>query len=125
MLHKRLGELLSLQIQTRLEGVGLGRHTREEIYSIAKTDVKALALLLGDRQFFFGDKPHNIDIFVWSVLAECYYMPWDNMIKDYIKEFKNLESFVDRMRQRFWPDWEQITAKPKKVVEKKEDKGAS
>uniref|UniRef100_A0A914XCK9 Glutathione S-transferase n=1 Tax=Plectus sambesii TaxID=2011161 RepID=A0A914XCK9_9BILA len=116
---------LHRKIHTRMEGVGLGRHTREEIYSIAKTDVKALSQLLGDKQFFFGDKPHNIDIIVWSVLAESYYMPWDNMIKGYIKDSKNLDGFMGRMKQHFWPDWEEITAKPKKNAQNKEDRGAS
>lgn len=106
-----------LQIRARLDGAGIGRHSREEIYSIANADLEAFSRLLGDKKFFFGDEPHIADIIVWSVLCESYFMPFDNMIHNYIStRFINLEAFIKRMKEHFWPDWEQALAtKPVKL----------
>uniref|UniRef100_A0A914UU73 Uncharacterized protein n=1 Tax=Plectus sambesii TaxID=2011161 RepID=A0A914UU73_9BILA len=112
-----VGRFLTKKIRARVNGAGIGRHSREEIYLIAKADLEAFSLLLGDNEYFFGNKPHTVDIIVWSVLCQSYYMPFDNLIRTYIiTHFTNLDAFITRMKEHFWPDWDQmLLKKPVKI----------
>ena len=69
----------------------------------------ALSNILGDKKFFNGDEPTNIDCAMFGHLVQFVYMPMDMPHKHYIlKECKNLADFVDRMKDRFWPDWDEM-----------------
>ncbi|EDV22436.1 uncharacterized protein TRIADDRAFT_5603, partial [Trichoplax adhaerens] len=88
---------------------GIGRHSPEEIRHIAKGDVKALSNLLNDKKYFLGDEPSTIDAVVFGFLANvlCGLRngSWPNqMIK---KEAPNLVAFFERMKEKYWPDWDQ------------------
>lgn len=48
------------QIKKRLFAHGIGRHSREEIFSIAFDDLKALSTYLGGKKFFGGDQPSTV-----------------------------------------------------------------
>jgi len=39
---------------------GLGVHSAEEVLEFGKQDLRVLEDTLGDKQFFFGDKPSNV-----------------------------------------------------------------
>jgi len=88
---------------------GIGRHSIEEFTEFAAQDLKALSNILGDKKFFNGDEPTNIDCAMFGHLVQFVYMPMDMPHKHYIlKECKNLADFVDRMKDRFWPDWDEM-----------------
>ena len=56
-----------------MQGHGLGRHTRAEIYEMGVSDVLSLSRFLGDKPFFMGPEPTKIDAtvhaFVCNLLA--------------------------------------------------------
>ena len=54
-------------------GQGYGRHTKEEVYSIGKADLKAIDDLIGDNKFLFGDEPCETDACVFGSLAQVLY----------------------------------------------------
>ena len=109
---------------------GIGRHSMEEVTEFAGQDLKgtkimiititrnnvinnvnfaALSNILGDKKFFNGDEPTNIDCAMFGHLVQFVYMPLDIPHKHYIlKECKNLSDFVDRMKDRFWSDWNEM-----------------
>lgn len=39
---------------------GMGRNTPEEVVILAKKDLDAMSLFLGNKKFFFGDKPVTV-----------------------------------------------------------------
>ena len=51
-----------------LQGQGLGRHSRDEIYDFGARDLAALSGLIGDKPFFFGEEPHLLDATVYSAV---------------------------------------------------------
>ncbi|XP_077990334.1 failed axon connections homolog [Glandiceps talaboti] len=89
-------------------GHGMGRHSEEEIYSIAEKDIRALSVFLGDKKFMFGDEPCQEDCAIFGQLAQVVWQlsgsPQEVLVKG---DCKNLEGYCCRMRERFWPDWEQ------------------
>ncbi|XP_006812515.1 failed axon connections homolog [Saccoglossus kowalevskii] len=85
---------------------GIGRHTEEEIYSIADKDLRALSTFLGDKAFMFGDEPSEVDCAIFGLLAQIL---WNlsNALPEIKGDCSNLQDYCYRMKERFWPDWEQ------------------
>ena len=100
-------------IKRTLYGQGIGRRSLEEIQHIARGDMMALSTLLGDKPFFLGNKPTTLDACVFGIIGNVLHGiredGWPNkMVKD---EFPNLVAFSNRMKERYWPDWEKIITK--------------
>nr|XP_002734687.2 PREDICTED: failed axon connections homolog [Saccoglossus kowalevskii] len=87
---------------------GIGRHTRQEVFSRVEKDFLALSAFLGNKAYMFGNKPSEEDCSIFAVLAQfTWNLPGTN-IETFIKgDCKNLEEYCYRMKERFWPDWEQ------------------
>jgi len=50
-------------------GQGMGRHTAEENYGLARADLTALSDYLGERPYFMGQDPTSLDAAVYAWLA--------------------------------------------------------
>ena len=91
---------------------GIGRHSLPEIAQFSFRDLDALSALLGDKPFFNGDVPTTIDCTLFGHLVQFVYMPLGIPQKQHIQEkCPNLSSFVDRMRDQLWPDWDEMCQK--------------
>ncbi len=44
----------------KVKAHGLGVHSPEEVFEFGKQDLKVLEETLGNKDFFFGDKPSNV-----------------------------------------------------------------
>jgi len=89
-------------------GHGLGRHSTEEIYDFGKSDLKAISEYLADKEYFFGKEPHLLDCVAFAHLTQFLYIPFAGMKEWMETETSNLVALVDRMRQKYWSDWETI-----------------
>ncbi|KAG1661430.1 Failed axon connections [Nymphon striatum] len=102
---------------------GLGNHKKEEIIEFGKKDLNSLSGLLGEKQFFFGDTPSLLDCEVFAHISQFWYLPTDPEITKYLEEScSNLVRFLDRMKERYWSDWEELCKIPEPVIVKKEEK---
>lgn len=81
----------------------MGLHSPEEIETIARRDLEALAGMLGDRDWFQGDSPTLVDATVFSLLANIRYVAFASPMKAMIDNHPNLAGHVDRFRARFYP----------------------
>lgn len=92
-----------------LHGHGMGRHTPEEIYSIAERDLRAVSEILDTKDFLFGTSPCVTDASLFSLVAN---FTWDLKESPQGKlvrtELTNLERHAYRMKQMFFPDWDKI-----------------
>ncbi|KAL3890845.1 hypothetical protein ACJMK2_003120 [Sinanodonta woodiana] len=104
-------------------GHGMGRHSQAEVTQIMKNDLQALSNFLGENAFFMGDKPTEIDCAIFGQLVQIKWNCPDCEGKNYLLEVcGNLSNYCDRMKEKFWPDWEQCLVQ--KVPEKKEKSSA-
>merc|ERR1712025_661307 len=92
-----------------------GNTNSEEIEQLAKNDLKVLAEMLGEKEFFFGNAASLLDLVVFSHLAQLTVVEESVAcpLRDHIKaEHENLISLVDRMKTLTWgEDWAIATEK--------------
>ncbi|KAK0424669.1 hypothetical protein QR680_008782 [Steinernema hermaphroditum] len=89
---------------------GVGRHSLDEVEEICKKDLKALSTILADNEFFFGSRISTFDATAFGHLAQIYFTPLvrDNLKKFMDEETPNLVAFVNRIKEQYWPDWDEI-----------------
>jgi len=95
------------RVKQYLNGHGMGRHSKDEIYDIAFRDLEAASGILGDKLFIMGDKPTLVDAAAFGCLANVVWHDTKSPLNAMITEhFKNLEEYCQRMKERVWPDWD-------------------
>merc|ERR1712088_247286 len=94
---------------------GFSQTTTEELDQLAKNDLKVLAEMLGEKEFFFGNAASLLDLVVFSHLAQVTVVDESAScpLRDHIKaEHENLVALVDRMKTLTWgEDWAVATEK--------------
>ncbi|CAG5118261.1 unnamed protein product [Candidula unifasciata] len=91
----------------RVIGQGMGVHSAEEIKRIFLADLQALSDFLGNKQFLMGSTPCEVDCSVFGLLSQFIWQAVDDLCGNVIQEkFPALNEYCLRMRERFWPDWD-------------------
>lgn len=95
-----------IQVKKALYMQGMGRHTQQEVEDFARKDLSSLSTWLGDKPYFMGDDPTELDCAMFGMLSQIQWNatgpPYRQMIES---DFKNLSKFCLRMKEKFWPDW--------------------
>ena len=86
----------------QIEGHGLGRHTKEEVLQIGERSFKSLSVLLGDKPFFFGEKPCSLDVTAFAMLAGFYLSTLDTPINTMAKKYANLKHYYERIHGEYY-----------------------
>ncbi|XP_070539806.1 failed axon connections homolog isoform X2 [Ptychodera flava] len=97
------------RVKGYIHGHGIGRHTEQELYAIVEKDLRAICTFLGEKKFLFGDEPCEYDCAIFGQLAQLLWCPFPGSPQQILikGDLKNLEEYCYRMKERFWPDWEQ------------------
>lgn len=93
---------------------GIGVHSPEEIEEFGKNDLKVLSEMLDCKPFFFGDEPTTLDVVAFAILSQLHYLSKDISypLRDFMTEkCPNLVGHVSRMKERCFPDWDEICTK--------------
>lgn len=88
---------LRRNVRNMLHEQGLGRHTREELYAMGRADLRAVAVQLGSRPYFFGDGPTTIDAIAYGFLANLLFVPVETELKQIGLEYDNLRLYCERL----------------------------
>ena len=86
---------------------------REEVKLMAFKDIESLSTFLGDKEFMFGSSPTELDCTVFGMLAmvlHCHPQNSEFYLK-ITKDHQNLVKLADRIKLKYWPDWEQCIDK--------------
>ncbi len=94
--------LIRKTVKKNLHGQGLGRHSKEEILTIADKSFSALSVLLGDKSYFYGDKPCSFDATAYSILCQFISVNYQNEFNDKAKSYTNLVSFCQRIEKEYY-----------------------
>lgn len=79
------------QIKNRLYEQGYGRHSKEEAYSIGKSDMKALNDIIGNKRYFLSNEYYcDVDAAVFGLLCQLAYHS-NGVLYDY---FKSMIAFI-------------------------------
>ncbi len=83
-------KMIRSQIQKRLVGHGMGKHSREERAALADRDLKAMSDYLGTKKYFMGDKPTSVDATIFSFFTNAHCPHFKSEIGNCAKKYKNL-----------------------------------
>jgi glutathione S-transferase len=104
-----IGGIMRRSTTGRLKKMGIARHSLDELTAFAKADLESLSLRLGDRPFFFGDKPSTLDITVYSVLGNILYDGVEKPLVAAVRAFPNLVAHTSRvMKAAFGRDFKAV-----------------
>lgn len=93
------------QLRQAASAHGIARHAPAEIWRFGEADIDALAVLLSDRDFFFGDDPCSFDATALAFLGSILYFDLiDPPIKQHLRAHPNLTAYCDRMMRRCFPE---------------------
>lgn len=95
----------------KVKAQGIGVHKPEEIEEFGKNDLKVLADQLGDKSYFFGEEPTNLDVVAFANIAQVYFIDKDieYPLRDYLETtHTNLVAHINRIKNRCFPDWDDI-----------------
>ncbi|CAJ0930325.1 unnamed protein product, partial [Mesorhabditis belari] len=109
--EKVIGPRFQKNLKSSTHTQGYGRYSIEELELIIKNDLTALDTFLGEKLFFFGDQPSTFDATAFGPLAQVFFTPLACRGVQRFAETncKHLISWADRMKSRFWPDWNECT----------------
>jgi glutathione S-transferase len=102
VLKQLLPEVFRKGTRKSLQGHGMGRHNLEEVYSIGKKDITALADFLGDKPFFMGDRPTSLDASAYATIANILCPKLPSPLLDHGRQFPHLATYCQRMEQRYY-----------------------
>lgn len=83
-------------------GQGIGRHTLENIQAHGRADIDALAAILGDKPYLFGDAPTSYDATLFGSIANVLAFPPEGGLAKHARTKKNLVAFVERVKAKYW-----------------------
>ena len=112
--QKGIGFPVTLKMQQRkarsaLDHQGIGRHSKEEIYRIAEQDLRALSDYLGEKPYFMGAEVTSLDASAFGLLANVLLCGFEGFHYKLVKEeLKNLADYVERLKNEFWSDWNEM-----------------
>ena len=94
-----LGPLARARIVARLRRAGPGRHSADEIYAMAREDLAAASIVLGEQRFFMGGQTASIDAVAFGFLSNILLVPMETGLRRVADEFPNLRRFCVQMDQ--------------------------
>lgn len=92
----RKGVISALQKQ------GLGRHSNEEINTIAEQTFQSLSGILADKTYFFGDNPCTFDATAFGFLDQFINVTLNNEMNDLARNYKNLVNYCNNIRDQYY-----------------------
>ena len=96
-----IGSMVQMKQRRTLYGQGISRHHAREIYDSGKRDFAAVAALLGETPFLFGDAPSSYDAVLYAFTLGAYRTPFADV---YGPCPENLARFCARIDQRYFAD---------------------
>ncbi|XP_067666047.1 failed axon connections homolog [Haliotis asinina] len=92
----------------QVTSAGFGQHTEEEINEMFRKDLQSLSDFIGTKKFLMGDEPCETDCAVFGQVAVIYWQFYGTRHATIIKDkYPNLASYCERMKDTFWPDWDE------------------
>jgi glutathione S-transferase len=102
LLRKPVFAMLQGRVRKTLHLHGIGRHSPEQMLEFGKEDMAAIATLIGDKDWFFGDEPKAIDACIFGFLEGILNAAIDTPLQRAGRSHTNLVAFCDRFRARYF-----------------------
>ena len=93
--------------------IGFTRFGQRQVDRFGVEDLQAVSTLLGDKPFLHGEEPTSIDCTIFGMTTMIIYAsPDESPYKVALeRDMRNLVGHNDRIKDRFFPDWEELKIK--------------
>jgi len=85
-----------------LKKQGMGKHSKEEIKTLAQESFDSLSALLARQKYFFGETPCTFDASAFAFLSEFILADLENEFNDIARRYDNLVKYCDNMQARYY-----------------------
>jgi glutathione S-transferase len=92
------------RIKGQILGHGIGRLSPEEAFALGREDLDALSGFLGDKPYFLGEKPSDLDASAYGILINTLGCPVESPVKDHALSKRNLVEYCRRMQTEYFPE---------------------
>lgn len=101
------------EVRANVRAGGMGRHSDLEIVALGVRSLAAIAAILGDKRYLFGDRPCGADATVFAMLAGTLTPFFEGELRRRAEGFGTLVAYVDRLMAQFYPafEWDLAPAK--------------
>ena len=89
--------MIKRKLARQLDAQGYGRRGRDGIYAQGIDDLKALALILGDKTFILGDRPSSVDAVLYGFLVNLIRPSIETPLKQAAQSLPVFQSYLERM----------------------------
>jgi len=91
-------------VRKQMWAQGTGRHTDEEIMSMAKRDIAALAAIVGDGPYVHGEKIRSVDAVVYAYVVNLTLFQMDTPMTEAARAHTNLVAYARNISEIYFPD---------------------
>ena len=113
-LQKMIVKKISNTIADQSRKQGIGRYPRDKVIEMATQDIELLSQALGDKPYIMGNEPTETDC---TIFGFCLMMlvgfPDGFVLKEVANKYDNLKEYAQRMKEAFWPDFDELLDKKK------------
>lgn len=96
-------------LKSRAKAQGMGILTQDEVVMLVNDDIRSVSYILGDNDYIVGKHPCLHDCGIFAVLATIQWGTPESRFKGLLdSECSNLKDYCLRMKDRFFPDWDQL-----------------
>ena len=94
-------------------------YSPEELSQIAAKNLTTLSQYLEDKPFFMGKEPSEIDATVFGFVGLLLNGMENSISGQFVRtSLPNLTAYVERMKNMYWPDWDELCS-PRDIKAKK------
>jgi glutathione S-transferase len=96
--------IIRKDVKKTLTRQGYGRHSETELLTLADEQFSALSVLLGDKDYFFGDKISSFDAVAYSALCEFISVDFFNSFNQQARKYENLVQYCQRIEAEYYSE---------------------
>jgi len=93
------------RLRKTLHAHGIGRHSEEEMNTMAGRAIDALSQVLGDNRYLLGPQASGVDATAFAFIAGGITAHFPSPLRDRMVAHANLVAYCDRMMAEFYPDF--------------------
>ena len=102
---KFIFKMVQKDMRRTVHGHGLLRHSWEELEGLVKRDIAALEAVLGDRDYFGGERPTEIDCTAFGFVCNMIVPEIDTPFRTLSRASGPLVNYHNRMTERVFSDY--------------------
>ena len=99
-----IANLARNDVRKKLQAQGLGRHNYSELKQLLSAHLHDLANLLGEQNYFFGERISRFDLTAFAVLSQFILADIDNEFNRLARDYPNLVAYCQRIQTEFYPE---------------------